>query len=132
MDIGGILSKIEDKADYAAAAVSIYSRMAETNMSLEEYVQRIPAELQSFLRNPIPNIQWKLLNSPHLYTQLFKLGAVLYIGAEAGVIGAKWKTIGAKVAKGAGAVALMSMGSDEGGGRDQNAGNGSRDRWRNY
>lgn len=125
-----VLNKIEEKADWAAALASAYFRIQEDNLSVGDIIANALPNLQASLTPG--GLEWKLWKSPHLFTLLFKAGVLAYLGSDFGLIGAKWKNIGAKVAKGAGAAALVLPGSEIGAGFNQNPGNGQRERWRNY
>jgi hypothetical protein len=54
----------------------------------------------------------KLLGTNHLYTTLFKVGAVLWGAGELGIY-TKYKSIGAKIAKGAAISAIILPGSGQ-------------------
>ena len=109
MKLGGIVTKALNKADWIAGIASVISRYGGTNIG--HLMQDLPKEIEWLMKDPLIRIQYKLFTSPHLYTQLFKLGMMGWLAGQTGLVDAKWGKAGMKVMKGAGIAALVLPGS---------------------
>ncbi len=105
-----MVSKISSKADLLAGAISVYYRMKEGGVP-GNFFHDIPNELKWLMEDPIARANYKLFQSPHLYTQLVKGGIFLYVLGETGILNKKYSVLGEKIAKGAGFAALLLPGS---------------------
>lgn len=115
-----IISTVEKNATILAAAGSMLGRFAEgspvdpigdlVNFFTMQSSWNVMTELNHTLNDPnglIGNLKWKLWQSPHVPTQLFKVGLALYAAGEIGLIPSKYGNIGKKVATGAGIAAIL-------------------------
>lgn len=115
MNVGGIVSKLEKNAELVTAGISVYQRFGNISDSINHFTSMdVFTEVQrTFTEKGL--LKFKLLDSPHLYSGLFKIGAALYVGKELGIVPARWGKIGEKVAIGSGVSAILLPGSDHSG-----------------
>jgi hypothetical protein len=126
--LDGIQSKLTSHAEALTIAASFYSRA--TDSSVAGRGTGLGALMKYFtdggvineLKNDMSTTNFgtgqnygfwaidKLLSSSHLYSTLFKLGAVLWGAGELGIY-TKYKSVGAKIAKGAAISAIILPGS---------------------
>lgn len=111
MNIDGIIGKIEDKADWAAGIAAVYLRSLEGDFPITDLPASIMTQLGFLFKDPVNIIKYKLWDSTHAYTGLFKIGALLWGAHQVGLVDARYGKIGEKIAKGAGIVALVLPGS---------------------
>lgn len=115
ISLGGIKGKLMSKADIVAFAVSAYQRYPMDRL-MEHYTDFDPngsgvvMQLIETLKDP-KLLKYKLWDSPHLYSTLFKGGFFAYLAAEVGLIDKKYKNVAVKVMKGSGAAAVTLGGS---------------------
>lgn len=111
-NISGIINKLEDKADWVAALASIYSRFGgDLSQAFNWYSQNALNDLLNVtLTNPAM-IKYKLLDSSHAYTSLFKISLLGWFAGEFGVIPKRYQDLAIKVMKGSGIAALTLPGS---------------------
>lgn len=114
MNIGGLKTKLINKADLIAFIASAYERYPDINRLFEHYTNfgeggflwQAGATLSD-----IHLLRYKLWESSHLYTTLFKGGLIAYLATELGFIDKKWRKTLEKVLLGSGAAALTLGGS---------------------
>lgn len=123
LKLGGITKKLEDNAAILAFAGSAYSRQPDITALINHFTNLNTEGISSGSGNygalgeailtltDMQQLKYKLIDSDHLYTTLFKVGIGAYLASEFGIIGAKWKSIGKDIAKGAGAAAIVLPGS---------------------
>ena len=114
LNVGGIMKKLEQNADWVAALISVYQRFdGNLDQVWQQYTStRVMNEIQNTLTHPWL-IKHKLLESDHLYTGLFKAGIGAYIASELGIIPSKYKNIAKKIMWGSGVAAITLPGSGE-------------------
>lgn len=116
ISLGGIKGKIVSKADIVAFLLAAYQRYPDMGRLADHYMNIDPSQYGGLgqalatLKDP-KLLKFKLWDSPHLYTTLFKGGVFAYLAAEMGLIDKKWKKTAVKVMKGSGAAALTLGGS---------------------
>ncbi len=113
MNFSGILAKLEDHADLIAGLAAAWERYPNLDelMNYATNPQHIMMEMQATFGSGFAGLKYKLLDSPHLYTGLFKAGAALWILGQVDLIPKRYEDLGGKVAKGAGIAALLLPGS---------------------
>ena len=123
LKLGGITKKLEDNAALLAFGAGAWSRIPNFNSLIGHFTNfgtgqaggtyGALGEAINTLTSP-ELLKYKLLDSPHLYTALFKLGVGAYIAGELGIVAPRWKNLGLDIAKGAGAAAIVISGSGPG------------------
>lgn len=105
-----------NKADLIAFALSAYQRYPDMGRLMEHYTNVDPSQygalgqaLATF--KDLKLLKFKLWDSPHLYTTLFKGGVFAYLAAEVGLIDKKYKKVAQKLMMGSGAAAITLGGS---------------------
>jgi hypothetical protein len=131
MDIGGIPAKLEKHAEKLAAGLGMYAHEREYGGGIQTLIQYLTNDFTGKGHGALYEIQydvqhpdfyvWKLLNSGHLYSTLFKIGAIAWGAGELGIT-SKYKTLGKKLATGSAIAAALMQGSGNG------ASNGSASR----
>lgn len=114
INVGGIIKKIESKADWVAFLVAAYSRYPDISRLIEHYtnVGEGGALWQAGQTLQIPGLlKYKLWESPHLYTTAFKYSLFARLLAEIDILPAKYKKLTEKIMIGAGAAAFTLGGS---------------------
>lgn len=112
INVGGLIGKLEKNADYVAAALCVYDRFKGDvgqifrHFTSKDFLDELQASITS-----LDQLKYKLLESPNLYTGVFKMSAIGYLLAEAGLINAKYKRLAQKLMWGSGLVALTTPGS---------------------
>lgn len=117
ISVGGIKNKIIAKADWAAFILGAWERYGDegglkrlfdhyTNFGKYGWLDQT---LQT-LGDP-ELLKYKLWDSPHGYTGMFKAGVFAYIATELGILDKKWKKPIEKLLKGSGAAAITLGGS---------------------
>lgn len=115
INLGGITKTLMDKADWIAFLYSAYSRLGgDIGLMIDYYTGRKPYNALHELTKTISNLdllKHKLWDSPHAYTGIFKLATYARIGAEFGIVPAKYKKLSEKVMWGSGLAAATLIGS---------------------
>jgi len=133
-NLNGIAGKLEKNAELLTAIAAIYSRNQE-GMGWDYFTNPtgpngILHGIQYTLTHP-EHLKYKLLDSQHLYTGLFKLGVGLMIAGELGApIVGKYARLGEKIAKTAAIMAIILPGS--GGASNGSASKGAQGRIQGY
>ena len=117
LNVSGIVGKLQKNAEWLAFLAGAYERFGNLGGVVNQLnVLKGPQagvilELQRCLADP--NIlKYKLLDSPHLYTTMFKGSIIAYLLAELGIIiPSKYKKLATKIAWGSGIAALTMPGS---------------------
>jgi len=115
INIGGIKNKLISKADWVTFLVSAYKRYdGDLERIFNHYTSfgdtGVLAQVTHSLRN-MQSLKYKLWDSPHGYTGLFRAGVYAYLATEFGLLDKKWKKTIEKVLIGSGAAALTLEGS---------------------
>jgi hypothetical protein len=124
MGIGNTVGKIEkiviDNATILSFFGSALARAGEANpadpigelISMLNPIGTSYGPIYEIMHNlNFAGLKYKLIDSPHAATTLFKIGIGAWIASELGVIPAKYGSLGKKVATGAGIAALITPGS---------------------
>jgi hypothetical protein len=127
ISLGGITKKLEDNALILAFAASAFERFnGDINTIIGNYTNfgenGVGGELRRTLTD-LGTLKYKLLNSPHLYTGIFKGGIAIWLLAEMGIIPSKYGKLGKDLLMGSGIAAVTLPAS--GGGADGSSGGGS-------
>lgn len=122
MDIEGkinnIIDKAQDKADWIAGLLSAWERFdGNIDQIISYYMKLNPKDpsgvgyqVMETLKDP-SLLTYKLFRAPHMYSTAVKIGLGAYLAADFGLIAAKWKKTGEKIAWGAGIAAVTLPGS---------------------
>lgn len=111
LNVSGIMGKLQKNADWVAGLASVYERFnGDLTWAWQWFTKDALNEVMNMLKNP-QIIKYKLLDSPHAYTGIFKMSLIAYLAAEAGLIAPKYKTLAVKAMKGSGVAALVLPGS---------------------
>jgi hypothetical protein len=120
MDIGGLVSKFEKNAELIVVIGSGYAHEREFGGGLGGLFGYLTGDLTGKRKGPLAEIQkdiedpdfffYKLLESGHLYSTLFKIGVGGYIAGEMGFL-TKYKKLSEKLAKGGFIAAAVLQGS---------------------
>ena len=107
LNLKGIQKKLLNKADWLAFGASAYTRWdGDINSIIKHFTTSRVIEAVTDSFSGLDRIRYRLLNSPHAYTQIFKMGIYAYIAAELGIVPSKYKKPIEKILWGSGIAAL--------------------------
>lgn len=111
LNLGGIERKLMDKADLVAFLASGYMRFdGDLGRLLHQYTSKDVINELMFSLGSIEQIKWKLLDTGHAYSNIFKMALYGRIATEFGIL-TKYKKTLDKVLLGSGLAALTLPGS---------------------
>lgn len=107
LNVGNIFKTAQAKADWIAALLSIHERFdGNWQTAFDHFTSKWALHEVQVSFSSIDHLKWKLWNSPHLSTSLFRLGLMARIGVELGFLPSKYKKLTEKVMTGAGVAAI--------------------------
>lgn len=128
LNVSGIMGKLQKNAEWLALLAGLYERYPSVG-GLMEHLNPLNkmgamAEIQRTLSD-FGLLKHKLLDSPHLYTSMFKGSIIAYLLAELGIIPSKYKKLASKIAWGSGAAAVTMPASYQGSSSKSNLSGGN-------
>jgi len=118
VNLGGIMKKLENNAHWISFLASGYMRFnGDIDALINQYLSGgVISELTRTLEYGPTFIKWKLFDTPHAYSGLFKASLYAWLAEEFGIVPSKYKGTIEKVMLGSGLAALTLPGSSPPGG----------------
>jgi hypothetical protein len=113
LNLEGIFDKAKDHADKIAFALAAYERLGGIDGMANHFLahpQNVLGEVTRTLTS-LDLLKYKLLDSPHAYSGIFKISAIARILAEIGIVPAQYKGLTEKIMWGSGLAAITLPGS---------------------
>jgi len=114
INLNNIQKKLMTHADKIAFLYAGYSRFdGDLGQLMHHYTSKdVIDELRNTLKGGLEGIKWKLFDTGHAYSEIFKISIGAYILAELGVVPPKYKKTIEKVLWGTGLAAITLQGSN--------------------
>jgi hypothetical protein len=113
LNLEGIFDKAKDHADKIAFIVAAWERLGGIDGIANHYLanpQNVFGEVTRSITD-LNLLKYKLLDSPHAYSGIFKISAIARILAELGIVPAQYKALTEKIMWGSGLAAISLPGS---------------------